>query len=853
VETIAFYSYKGGVGRSLFLANAARFLATLGKGVVALDFDFEAPGLHYKLGGLQTSLRNPAIHGVVPYLAYTAEGTVSPPALDSHLTSIPLPPEAHGWLKLMPAGPAPHPAYWAAFKDLGDKLRLEDPSGQGMLALLDLKARIQEELRPDYLLIDARTGVTELGGLATTVLADTVVCMFVPNQESLDGTLTVVEALKAAPRLKNQKPVRVVPVLSRATATRPTSEWFVKGTKRLLELGEGSKREGKERVLFALPHDDIVGASDRVVGGEQTASAFSPLHKAYLELFQALFPVGAEAAKGVLERLVAVGGAKENLTREGPTAGAWTLAPWSPAAIAEGVLVETAGYSGEKRYADLVCVGTDARPLLVVEYAAHESFEEPTKFWNRVGSVRCVVLLIRQENGSVTRRILTRPAGGELRLVDRWDIPRPREFELFPDVGDRSVESMLNALRHGHVEAVKWLITEWQEATIARDLPPKVARGRWRPERARRILEGLAATEDLRCGEEILRLALPNGYYGRPVPRRFRDEREFSPEAARRMAEDLFAPLFWRLPVEVVLKAMRPQRFPGERLSLAGYRLLADELMGLRYDPDLRVLEEARAFSARFPLPHGQEESQDDRAMLWLHRSHRGRVKQIELSGEMPPVLVWEEVWRRDQLWSGTLAEARKKLGQERDNVFAKQGTLRNRLRALAAQRELVIKDLLGCYDASGRLELYPAVITAAAEVLGVSSRYLQSVVFIHLSVWSVAHQASDLDGQLGYGFTPTEQSTPFARESPTHVMIVQAFTDHLIRRLQDPGLRAAFETLSRHQPEPYAGWRKMRRLPLEKLRTLLLKARASAPVLGFPGGAVSRGSMFSSTDPRHG
>ena len=50
METVAFYSYKGGVGRSMLLANAARFLAALGKGVVALgkgvvalDFDFEAP------------------------------------------------------------------------------------------------------------------------------------------------------------------------------------------------------------------------------------------------------------------------------------------------------------------------------------------------------------------------------------------------------------------------------------------------------------------------------------------------------------------------------------------------------------------------------------------------------------------------------------------------------------------------------------------------------------------------------------------------------------------------------------------------------------------------------------------
>ena len=842
METIAFYSYKGGVGRSLFLANAARFLATLGKGVVALDFDFEAPGLHYKLGGSQIGLRNPESRGVVPYLVATAEGTVSPPPLELHLTSIPLPPEAHGWLELMPAGPAPHPTYWVAFKDLGDKLRLDDPSGQGMMALLDLKARIQEELRPDYLLIDARTGVTELGGLATTILADTVVCMFVPNQESLDGTLTVVEALKAAPRLKSQKPIRVVPVLSRATTTLPESDTFVKGVRRLLELGEGTNGEGKKGIaLFAFPHDDILGASDRVVGGEQTASAFSPLHKAYLELFQALFPFGAETAKGVLERLVATGEVKESLTREGSYDGERTLAPWSPAAIEEGVLVEVKGYPGGTRYADLVCLGADAHPLLGVEYVAGESLDEAIAFWNKVKSVRCLVLLVRQENRSVIRRILTRPYKGELRPADRWDIPRPREFELFPDVGDRSVESMLNALRHGHVEAVEWLMTEWRESAVAVDMHPKMVRGRWRPERAKRIVEGLAAIEDLQCGEEILRRALPNWSYGRPGARRFRDEWEFAPEVDRRMAEDLFAPLFWRLPVEAVLKAMRPRRHPGERLSLAGYRLLANDLMGLRYDPAHRLLDDARAFSARFPLPHGREESEDDRALMWLHRSHQRRFEQIELSADVPPALVWEEMWRKDQYWTGTLPEARKKLGQELDNVFAKPNTLRNRLRTFARRRALAIQGLLGFYDASGHLVLYPSVITAAAEVLGVSPRYLKSVVFIHLSVWAVAHEATDLDGQLGFGFIPSEHSNPFTRESPTHVMIVQAFTDHLIQRLQDPGLRAAFETLARHQPEPYTAWRKMRRLPLEKLRALLLKARASAPVLGLPGGPISQ------------
>ena len=85
------------------------------------------------------------------------------------------------------------------------------------MAILDLQARIQDEPAPDYLLIDARTGVSEIGSLATMTLSDSVVCMFVGNRESLDGTLAVIEALKSAPRLANQNPIRVVPVLSRTT------------------------------------------------------------------------------------------------------------------------------------------------------------------------------------------------------------------------------------------------------------------------------------------------------------------------------------------------------------------------------------------------------------------------------------------------------------------------------------------------------------------------------------------------------------------------------------------------------------------------------------------------------------
>src|SRR5438105_10368904 len=42
---VTFYSYKGGVGRTLSLVNSAALLAQQGRRVLLVDFDLEAPGL----------------------------------------------------------------------------------------------------------------------------------------------------------------------------------------------------------------------------------------------------------------------------------------------------------------------------------------------------------------------------------------------------------------------------------------------------------------------------------------------------------------------------------------------------------------------------------------------------------------------------------------------------------------------------------------------------------------------------------------------------------------------------------------------------------------------------------------
>ena len=558
-----------------------------------------------------------------------------------------------------------------------------------------------------------------------------------------------------------------------------------------------------------------------------------------MELFQALFPSSVEPAQRVLKRLEAVASVREDLTSKDRGRDEFDdlLSPWNSTAIEEGVLCKAEGYSGKgSRYADLLCRGESGTALMAVEYVGNGDTTAALGFWSKSTKVRCVVLLAIAQYSGIERQIFTRDGSGDdLHRAKRWELPRPREFDLSRDIGDQSVESMLEAVRHGHIEAVAWLVNQWRECSLAIDF---MDRGpRWQPEQAQRILDGLAATEDLRCAEEILRRSTSTDCNPRHPRRRFRDDWFIGDEVNQRMAEDLFAPLFWRLPVEAVLKSMKPSRYPGERLSVSGQRLLAEELMGLKYDPDRSALEEALTMAARSPISEkGRDYGEDERVLMRLHRSHQKQTEQVQLSDDAPPSFVWDEIFREDPFFQGTLEEARDKVAGKVKTVWESNVGLRNRIKSLVGRRELATRGLLGDYEASGYIKLYTPVIAASADVLGLPSRYLKSVVFIHLSAWLLAHEARDLDGQPGYGFAPSAPGSPFANESPSHVALVQAFTDRLIHRLKDPNLQAAFEKLSKSQPKPYARWVSMRNLPLEKLRMLLLMARANASAMGLPG-----------------
>ena len=315
METFTFYSYKGGVGRSLLVANAARFLASLGKTVVAIDFDLEAPGLHYKMRIAETGARTGDVlpeRGVVDYLLAVAAGETSTTPLSNYIASVPVPRGTTGKLYLMPAGAAPSGRYWKALASLTRRDFFADPDGTGIAACLELKARIEGELKADYILIDSRTGITEMAGLATTLLADKVVCLMIDNQESLAGTRAVMRSFGRAPRLKPQGPIELLPVLSRIP------EGDDDAPKRVLRfLTEPGPGDGEALALdrvFALRVDPELAKAERLHIGTGEARSRSHLHRDYIALLEAMVTADPRLVSAAARRREAIAGAKSWLT-----------------------------------------------------------------------------------------------------------------------------------------------------------------------------------------------------------------------------------------------------------------------------------------------------------------------------------------------------------------------------------------------------------------------------------------------------------------------------------------------------------------------------------------------------------
>ena len=193
-----FYSYKGGVGRSMALANIAVLLAQWGSKVLVVDWDLEAPGIERYFEevspGCQEKVKQQ--RGIVDIADDLAKGIECD--WSAGIVSLPLL-GANGHIDLLSAGRR-DARYVERLQRLDwDSLFQDHDFGRRLEAV---RSNWQETY--DYVLIDSRTGITDIGGICTIYLPDILVALFTANYQSVEG---VAEVVSRARRARSNLPV----------------------------------------------------------------------------------------------------------------------------------------------------------------------------------------------------------------------------------------------------------------------------------------------------------------------------------------------------------------------------------------------------------------------------------------------------------------------------------------------------------------------------------------------------------------------------------------------------------------------------------------------------------------------
>ncbi len=207
---ITFYSYKGGVGRSMALANIGVLLAQRGVSVLMIDWDLEAPGLEkyfkdFKIldsekGGLLDFLiTQKENNNVEKYSNYSDYCSTIKTAFDGKLSIMTSGSKDENYIKNLQSFD------WKEFFK----------KSNGSLFIETFRRKMLEDY--NYILIDSRTGLTDSGGVCTIQLPDIIIPVFTANEQSLYGVKDIVKrAQNGRQKLPyDRAPLAILPILSR--------------------------------------------------------------------------------------------------------------------------------------------------------------------------------------------------------------------------------------------------------------------------------------------------------------------------------------------------------------------------------------------------------------------------------------------------------------------------------------------------------------------------------------------------------------------------------------------------------------------------------------------------------------
>ncbi len=267
---VTFYSYKGGVGRTMTLANVAVLLAQRGLRTLVVDWDLEAPGLEQYFDYFESQM-SPS--GLLPYLTEVRanlEAGTHLPNFSNHLWTVDVGGEMP--LHLFPSGRI-SPVDYAASLEAFEWRQFFEVGGGAFLEAL--RNRWLEEY--DVVLIDSRTGLSDAGGICTILLPDVLVAMFTPNHQSLYGVRSVIEmAQRGRQKLAyDRMPLNVLPILARfavSTEFRLSQEWLDRAAETFGSiLGDWIPQWIEPRMVFErlkIPQVDYFGFGERLAVAE---------------------------------------------------------------------------------------------------------------------------------------------------------------------------------------------------------------------------------------------------------------------------------------------------------------------------------------------------------------------------------------------------------------------------------------------------------------------------------------------------------------------------------------------------------------------------------------------------------
>ena len=271
-----FYSYKGGAGRSMALANVANWLYLQGLRVLMVDWDLEAPGLEAFFSTDERSLESlqsqlgiidllVAYRRQFPTLPLPAEGSDIDDVVEAlnemlpPLSTVLCPIESHYGAKdrrepslwLLSAGwraKERFPEYARAVQGFSWSEFYAHFRGEAYFEWL----RRQLDQSADVVLVDSRTGVTEMGGVCTRQLADVVVSFCVANLEHLAAVVATARSFIRKEVLDARgRPLKVVVVPARIENSEiDARNRFEKQFKN--ELKEFSRTEFGDRTFWDL-------------------------------------------------------------------------------------------------------------------------------------------------------------------------------------------------------------------------------------------------------------------------------------------------------------------------------------------------------------------------------------------------------------------------------------------------------------------------------------------------------------------------------------------------------------------------------------------------------------------------